>query len=153
MTDSAGNTMMTVRCRGTWEEGARTRLQVRRFEPFYSDEPQPLGGTDQGPNPMEYTLAALNGCISVMIQMVAHEMHFPYTAVDLTADGSIDIRGLMGETAVRPYFLEVNQRVKIATSESQERLAQLKEKVESRCPVATMFRDAGIPVNTHWERV
>ncbi|MCS7310918.1 MAG: OsmC family peroxiredoxin, partial [Armatimonadetes bacterium] len=45
---------------GEWEGGMRTRLQIRDFEPIYSDEPPSFGGQDSAPNPMELLLASLN---------------------------------------------------------------------------------------------
>lgn len=153
MTATTSSTMMTARCRGTWEEGTRTRLQVRGFAPFYSDEPKPLGGTDMGPNPVEYLLAALNGCIAVMIHVVAAELDFKYEGVEMVAEGALDTQGLMGVPGVCPYFQTVSQTVKIKTAETPERLEKLKEVVESRCPVATMFRDLNTPVEAHWEIV
>lgn len=153
MAASNQSPVVTVRCRGEWEEGVRTRLQIRRFAPLRSDEPEQLGGTDQGPNPMEYILAALNGCVSVMLHMVARELGFAYEGVELEAEGDIDVRGLQGVPGVRPHFQAVRQRVRVTTSEPPERLALLKETVESRCPVANLLKDAGANLTATWVSV
>lgn len=143
----------TLRCRGTWEEATRSRLSVRRFPEFITDEPKPLGGTDMGPNPMEYMLAGLNGCVTVMIHVVGAEMKFAYEAVDTVADGDLDLRGLAGDPNVQAHFLEIRQKVRIKTSETPERLAELKAKVESRCPAVSLFNAAKVPVVSKWEIV
>ncbi len=143
--------LVTVRCRGAWEGKVRTALRVRNFPPFYSDEPEALGGDDTGPNPMEYMMAALNGCVSVMIALVAKEMDFQYEAVELLADGVLDVRGLMGVPGVQPHFTEVRLNVKIKTDEPLERLNELKEKVEARCPAAGLINAAKVPFHSTWE--
>jgi uncharacterized OsmC-like protein len=38
------------------------------------DEPEKLGGTNEGPSPVEYVLAAFAGCLNVVGNMVAKEM-------------------------------------------------------------------------------
>ena len=48
----------------------RSRLQVRDFAPMIADEPTALGGTDKGPNPIEYLMGSLSSCVSVMIGIV-----------------------------------------------------------------------------------
>ncbi|HEY8346310.1 MAG TPA: OsmC family protein [Symbiobacteriaceae bacterium] len=143
--------LVTVRARGTWESKVKTALKVRNFPPFYSDEPQALGGDDTGPNPMEYVMAALNGCVSVMIHMIAQEMNFQYEAAEFLADGVLDVRGLMGVPGVQPHFLEVRQTVRIKTNEPRERLEELKQKVESRCPAACLIKAANVPFHSTWE--
>lgn len=153
MSSPAGNTMMTVRCRGTWEEATRTSMKVRRFDPFISDEPEALGGTDKGPNPMEYMMAAWAGCISVMLHVVAGEMNFKYEGVDLVADGDLDIRGLGGDPNVQPHFQALRLKVRIKTSEPRERAEQLLEQAEKRCPAASLFRAAKVPTETKLEIV
>src|SRR5690554_7468827 len=51
-------------------EGVRSIAQIGDRQ-VVIDEPKSLGGTDQGPNPVEYLLAALGGCISILVSMFA----------------------------------------------------------------------------------
>ncbi|MCP9312713.1 OsmC family protein [Liquorilactobacillus satsumensis] len=44
--------------------GAQVKVQVREHT-FLADEPLSLKGTDAGPNPVEYLLSALGGCLSI----------------------------------------------------------------------------------------
>jgi hypothetical protein len=60
-------------------------------------------------------------------------------------DGELDSRGLMGDPSVRPYFQTINIEAIVKTTESEERVQELKEKTDARCPVfntlkAPMFR-------------
>lgn len=142
--------MFEVSVKGAWTGGVQTEINVREFDSFLIDEPANLGGSDAGPNPVEFVLAGLNGCVSVMVSMIAKEMDFTYSAVDLDTKGTLDVRGLMGINGITPNFQTVTLNVTITTDESQERVDELKEKVESRCPVMAMIKGSGVAVDGDW---
>jgi len=48
-----------------WKGGFRSEAKIREFNTIISDEPNALGGTDTGPNPVEQVLAALGNCLAV----------------------------------------------------------------------------------------
>ncbi|MGQ9487302.1 MAG: OsmC family protein [Armatimonadota bacterium] len=135
---------------GKWEGGMRTRLQVRDFEPLYSDEPPSFGGQDSAPNPMELLLAALNGCLSVMLQVIARERGIEVRGVRLHAEGDLDLRGAMGDPNVPAYFRNVRERVELVSSASPEEVRALQEEVQRRCPVSALLKSAGVNVQSEW---
>lgn len=51
-------------------EGVRSVANIRGKQ-IVIDEPASLGGTDQGPNPVELVLAALGGCLNVLVASFA----------------------------------------------------------------------------------
>ena len=146
------STTVTATCGLSWEEGMRSRLQVRDFSPMVADEPQALGGTDKGPNPIEYQMGSLSSCVSVMIGIVGSELGFKHHGVTLNAAGDLDVRGLMGDPSVSRHFTGVRLEVRVTPDEPADRLAQLQHKVEARCPMVDLFRTAGVPVTTTWTR-
>ncbi|MGE5591317.1 MAG: OsmC family protein [Bacillota bacterium] len=150
MTTATAPEIAHVKALSQWEGGARTLHQVRRFPAFYTDEPEDLGGTDTGPNPMETVLAAYNGCLAVMIHQIAGEMNFRYSGLELSADGAIDLRGMHGKPGVRRHFQRVTQTIAFDSPESEQRLHQLREAVESRCPAFNLLRDAGVDIRSNW---
>ena len=137
---------------GKWEGGMKTAVQIRNFAPVYMDEPQMMGGQDEGPNPMEYLLAALTGCCSVMIGIIAKEMNFTYSDVQFENVGFLDPRGLMGVEGVAAGFQKVRNIVTITTEENQERIETLRDQVEKRCPVFSMMNDAGVNMEVIWKK-
>ncbi|MMZ57982.1 OsmC-like protein [compost metagenome] len=151
MTQSS--TLFKVSAAGTWDSGVKTNISIRNFSSFVMDEPEVLGGTDTGPNPMEYVVAALNGCKGVMIPLIAQELGFTFTGIEFETTGIIDTRGLMGEEGVSPHFQKIRFQVNIQTEESEEKIEQLKQEVERRCPVFNLFKDAGIKVDVKWNKV
>lgn len=135
-----------------WVEQARCRNFVRDLPPLTIDEPEEFGGSNQGPNPMEVILAALNSCTAIVVEMVAQEMGLTLHGLDLHAEGDLDPRGFTGEADVKPYFQVVRQSLSLDIDASDEQLAQLREVVERRCPAFNLVRDAGVHMDVEWHR-
>ncbi len=148
----AANSILQVESKGVWKGGMKTEMSVRSFESFIVDEPANLGGTDEGPNPVELVLSGLSSCTSVMISLIAKEQGFAYEGAEFSSSGDIDLQGMSGVEGVSPHFQSVNFDVQVTTNESEERLQQLREAVERRCPVMNLFLDANVPVNMSWVR-
>lgn len=132
--------------------GTRTMVQVRDFDPVFTDEPASLGGTNTAPSPLETVLVALVGCDGVIIHGVAKAMGFDYRGVEFACESQIDVRGPKGVAGVRPYFEAATLDIIIFTDESGQRLEQLKKNVEFRCPVMNLLRAADVQLTTNWTR-
>ena len=65
---------MKVRVSAQSESATKAVIKARSFK-FLIDEPAELGGTNEGPNPVEYLLGAFAGCLNVMAHLVAQEMN------------------------------------------------------------------------------
>ncbi|WP_078429596.1 OsmC family protein [Alkalihalobacterium alkalinitrilicum] len=114
------------------------------------DEPADMGGNDTGADPLTILLSSLAGCENVIANMVAKEMSFDLQGIEFDIKGLLDLRGLMGEEGVKPYFEKVTINAKVKTSESQERVNELQSKTDKRCPVFTTFEAAGIELVPNW---
>jgi putative redox protein len=60
----------------TGATGFRTELFANGF-PLVADEPVAYGGTNEGPSPYEYLLAALGACTGMTVQMYARRKGWP----------------------------------------------------------------------------
>ncbi|WP_320406865.1 OsmC family protein [Thermococcus paralvinellae] len=78
----------------------KTIAKVRNFEVIV-DEPPSLGGTDAGPNPVEYLLVALAGCLNVVGHLVAKEMGFTINSLKIKISGTLDPTKFMGKGGER----------------------------------------------------
>ncbi len=79
-------------------------------------------------------------------------MDFDYVSIDFEAEYSIDIRGRMGVRGVRQHFQTVRVEATVVTDESEERLREVVEETEARCPVFNLIKDAGVKLQVRWIR-
>lgn len=115
------------------------------------DEPPRLGGSDEGPNPLETLLSALAGCENVVANMIAKEMGISVESIDFSIKGQFDPRGLMGALDVCPYFQKVKIEAKVKTDATQEQINELQERTDARCPVYMTLKSVGnISLESEW---
>ena len=132
------------------EGGLMTVIDTGESGILVTDEPEAHGGTGEGPSPLQTVVGALCGCESVTFNRTAAELGFVYGAIEFEADFSIDIRGRSGNREVRPHFQTVRVQAVVDTHESDERLREVVEETEARCPVFNLLRDAGVKLEMHW---
>ncbi|WP_051404802.1 OsmC family protein [Bacillus cihuensis] len=132
-----------------WKRKVQTEHFVRGFQ-FLIDEPQKLGGDNEAPTPLEYVLGSFNGCLLVVIDLVAKELEFQYDNIDITSNALVDRRGLAGTANVSPYYQSVENEIIFYTEETEERLEELKEIVIKRCPLYNLLKNAGVKIHLNW---
>jgi uncharacterized OsmC-like protein len=109
-----------------------------------TDEPVAHGGTGGGPSPLQTVLGAPAGCESVTFNRTAAELDFDYESITYEAEFTIDIRGRLGSRSVRQHFQTVRLEATVLTRESEDRLREIVEETEARCPVYNLINDAGV---------
>ena len=139
----------TVRAEGVWKGRYRTDLNIRDFR-FIIAEPEKIGGKNEGPTPMEYVLGALNGCLSVVIELVAEERGFELRDLHISSSGLVDQRGLFGTADVSPQFQSVEVNISGVVSASGSQLTEFQHTVLKRCPVYNLIRDSKARVDVNW---
>lgn len=130
-------------------ESMKTTVKAGKHEVIV-DEAEQMGGNNDGANPLQYLLTALAGCTNAVAHMVAKEMEFDLQELKIKAVGEFDPRGFMGDPNVRSHFETTTLDVDIKTSESEERVNELKETVSARCPVYSTFIAADIDMKDTW---
>jgi uncharacterized OsmC-like protein len=139
----------TVRAEGEWKGDYRTNLDVRDFR-FVIAEPEKIGGKNEGPTPMEYVLGALNGCLNVVIELVAKERGIALRSLHVSSSGRVDQRGLFGTADVSPQFQSVDVDVTGTATASASQLADLAQTALRRCPVYNLIRDSKARIDVTW---
>lgn len=118
--------------------GYRSEIAAREHT-FVTDEPAAAGGSDAGPTPNEYLLAALGGCMVMTLRMYADRKGWPLEGA------VVHLRILRREAtdpsatdAVRAGATRIERRVELSgalTVEQRERLLQIGD----RCPMKRML--------------
>jgi len=146
-------TTATLRAGGVWRGGLRASVKVRQHRAFSMDELRHLGGSDSGPNPMEHFLSSLAGCVCIITPALAQELEMEIQGLQVQVEGSLDVRGFLGQDGIRPAFSTVKVHVRLKTRESQEQANHLKEEFERRCPFHYMLVESGASLDSRWEAV
>ena len=133
---------VVFRANSKLEHGFLADVNVRNFN-FKSDEPIELGGTNQGPNPVEYVLGAFAACQEIVIKAYATVLGIQLNSVEVDVEGDLDLHGFLNLTEARPGFTSVRYNTKIETTETDSvKLQQLEELSIKRCPVLDIVRNA-----------
>lgn len=96
------------RATNRWINGGHNRTKIKEFygakqedttrtQPFVldADEPPILLGEDNGPNPVEYILTALAGCMTTTMVYKAALHGIKIEEIESTLEGDIDLQGLL----------------------------------------------------------
>lgn len=117
------------------ESETKTTVEAREFE-FVVDEPAALGGTNSGPNPVEYLIGAWAGCLNVVVHTVSDERGIDIDGVEIDIHGDLDPRKFLGAVDdVRAGYQELDVQIEVESDADQETLDALAAAVEERCPV------------------
>ncbi|MFW6422203.1 MAG: OsmC family protein [Candidatus Bipolaricaulota bacterium] len=124
----------TFKTHSTNQEGFTVSNSIRDFQ-LIADEPEHMGGSDEGPNPVEYLLAGLGSCLCIMARMTARKLRIDLDTVDVDVEGDIDLRGMQGAEGVRPGFQHIRAELELEGDLSEEEKQKVLEMVRLSCPV------------------
>lgn len=108
----------------TREDGHRHAVRIRTHN-LVLDEPTDLGGTDEGPSPLEMLAASLAGCVAVTIEMYAARKGWDIGGVEIECDFT------PGERGCPTRFNLVYRLPDRLTDEQVDRLTA----IAAKCPV------------------
>lgn len=137
------------RNRNRWCDGGLNRSEIQGFYAagredesrkvafvFDNDEPPVLLGENRGPNPVEFILHALAGCITTTMVYYAASMGIELSRVETEFEGDIDLRGLLGiSDTVDPGYQEIRVDVRLEGDGTPEQLDALIEIAKAHSPV------------------
>lgn len=127
------------RAKNTWLSGGHNRSSIKGFygacaedatrtEPFVLDnaEPPVLLGEDQAPNPVEYILHALAGCMTTTMVYHAAARGIHIESVESELEGDLDLHGFLRmDEGVRNGFQNIRVTFKVKSDATPEELADL----------------------------
>jgi uncharacterized OsmC-like protein len=121
-------------------------------EGFDIGDPPDLRGRSRGWTPVHAQLAALAGCTSITIAVVARDQKFRHAGLATKLRSLIDIRGFFFDLHLQPKFEQLNFDLTLDTRESVARIRALATETHRRCPQLGLFRLAKIPLLVTWYR-
>lgn len=120
----------------TWKGGMRVDIQARNHT-LIVDQPPAMGGKDEGPNPLEYQLFALGGCLGTIAAIIAKQERIQLRGFSAMVEGDLDTDFLMGKTTEgRPGYTEIRVTADIDADMTDEEKEAFLHKVDARCPVS-----------------
>lgn len=143
------------RVRNRWIDGGHNHTTIKDFhgalkdhpheKPFEldADEPEVLLGQDKGPNPVEYLLTALAGCLTSSLVYHAAARGVRVRGVESRLEGDLDLRGFLGLSKDVPVGYEeirVSFRIDADISEQEKR-----ELIESARKYSPVFNTVSSP--------
>jgi uncharacterized OsmC-like protein len=136
------------RARNTWVDGTHNRARVKDFfgalqeddsRPaieFEIDEPPVLCGRNLGPNPVEYLLVALSGCLTTSLVAHAAARGIAIRKVESRYEGDLDLQGFLGLSEQVPVgYKNIRVFFKIDADLSDEQKEELVRMAQKYSPV------------------
>ncbi len=120
--------------KASWAGGLKLNLQSRDHK-WVVDEPAILGGTDEGPNPVELVLGGLASCVGVLVSLYAPAHNVELKDFQVFVEGDLDLDGFQELAAVRPGFSDIRYKVEIQTDSPETNVDSLLKHIDRICPV------------------
>ena len=146
--DEPGIAKFKFRVRNKWLDGGHNHTTVKDFygalrdhrheEPFEldADEPEVLLGQDKGPNPVEYLLTALAGCLTSSLVYHAAAKGIEVRGVESRLEGDLDLRGFLGLSKDVPVgYEEIRVYFTIDADISEQEKQELIQSAQMYSPV------------------
>ncbi|MBT2732397.1 OsmC family protein [Carnobacterium sp. ISL-102] len=122
--------------------GLKVSCTSRNFE-FILDEPQKLGGSNEGMSPVEALLASLGACKVIVARSFAgmHSIHLNDIRVEV--EGILDPDGFMGKNKeAKIGFSTIVSKFYIEADNTDEEISDFIAFINRTCPVADTIENA-----------
>lgn len=147
-----------------WVDGGHNRASIKDFygamevhaheKPFELDEDEPplLLGRDLGPNPVEYLLTALAGCLTSSLIYHSAAKGISIRNLESRLDGDLDLRGFLGlDPNVEVGYQSIRVYFKIDADISDEDKEELVRMAQKYSPVFNSVSKS-VPVTVELDR-
>ncbi|MCH5464824.1 OsmC family protein [Levilactobacillus tujiorum] len=103
------------------------------------DEPESLGGTNTGMNPVELVLSSLGASLQETAARLATENKFKYEQMTVDLEGDLDAAGFVGDPDIRNGFQEIRYSLQFKTQAGQAECEKFADLVTQNCPIEGML--------------
>lgn len=135
-----------------WVDGAVARTTARSFT-IETDEPAPLGGTDQAIDPMELLLAAVGTCLQIGWVTHANRRGIDFRSLRIETKGDYNLSGYMAlDPSVPPGYLDISYSVEVDTDADPAVLEEIRLAAENGSPVTQNVLQ-GTPIHSEVKKL
>lgn len=125
-----------------WDGGFHTTTTIRDFEPFATDEPEVLGGTDKAPNPVEHLIAALGSCLAIGYAANATVAGIRLDTLRIDIEGELNLESFLGIEAGHAGYETLRATVHIESDADEATIRELHDTVVASSPVGHTLSEA-----------
>ena len=132
--------------------GWPTKVEITNTEwKIQLDESVEDGGSNSGPNPMQYFTASLAGCQNEQAQVVADELSLSIVQINISVD--LDLSGFMGMADhSNGSYKSVRLNAVVVGDATDEKIKNMGQKVDDRCPILALLRSSGCEIQSTWSK-
>ena len=137
--NNAAIAKFTFRATNKWMGGDKNRTTIKEFtgalqehrdgvQAFIVDngEPSVLLGDDEAPNPVEWLLHALIGCMTTTTAYHAAARGIVVDGIESQIEGDLDLRGFLGLSAdVRKGYSAIRARMRVKTKSDSDTIKSI----------------------------
>lgn len=126
----------------TWKGGVKNEIKIREFSPILTDEPQPLGGTDEAPNPVEYLIGAAASCFAITFEVMASQAEITLEEVKVNITADLNAAVFLGIEEGEGGILNPTIKISAKTSASKEEVEKIAKAAIGKSPVISSLKPA-----------
>lgn len=142
-------TTIVARQSGVGQTHSRSHVRVRDVYNII-DEPLERDGSNLGLSPTETMMSALIGCTNVISKKIAKKMGVTFGEMKIDMSYKFNRLGTMLMEEVEVPFDEVVLDISVETDATDAQIDAIKSELEKFCPVAIVFRAAGMTITENW---
>lgn len=118
-----------------WKTGVQNTLKIRDFDPIKIDEPELLGGTDTGPNPVELLIGTAGSCFSITFQVLASQEGITLDEVSVDIEADLNAAVFLGLEEGDGGIIDPVITLKVKTTANKEQVEEIAQVALQKSPV------------------
>lgn len=141
----------TIKARQSGVGQTHSRCHVRIRDVYHIiDEPVERHGTNLAPSPTETMMSALIGCTNVIAKKIAKKMGVTFGQMNMEMSYDFNRLGTLLAEEVEVPFDNVQLDITVETDATAAQLEEIQHELSKYCPVAKVFRAAGMTITENW---
>ena len=123
-----------------WKDGVQNQVSIRNFPTIMTDEPEALGGTDKGANPVEYLIGAVGSCYAITFEVIASQKSIKLDKVEVDIEADLNAAVFLGLEEGDGGILNPIINLKVSSSASEEQIREIGNIALLKSPVLASLR-------------